>query len=465
MKKHSLASIILLIVLLYNCFIPNCLASANEPDYYLFPMYIERGIPSQAWYTKLIDLKGLNQKHVNGTLHFELVPDMSAKNEYKVKDPYGEEINVIVRPGFMNYSYDVPFGSDDFVDSEFTRLARSISSNFGKNLNSGQEFGIENKKAYKALFDHAFLHEWGTIEQNNHIWRVGKVYPSHFPVDNIDASFDFLSSYAKFKKYMGENHLWVKWQNDPEKEVTGWFNSEIFYFDQELNPNRRLINDLGPGSKHLAQIPEFLTGTFKFSEKYIKGSGLPFCLRVITRPIAISKEYDSAGNIKAIEKPLFPLIPQRIFLRKNNEKILNLISEETDPFDSSAEQCDYVLRYILKEKPSSGIDLKLQDENPIVEVVYSYGLGGYTHDTVYVYKNREAADKHRYTYKINNNDNESYLEETYANEITEQVTLHNSLNNKVFPQTGDSSNIIIYSVILIFAVFSLLLVLRKKSQL
>lgn len=466
MKKYRLPSIIFLIVLLsVYCFIPSCLASATESDYYSFPMYIERGIPSQAWYTKLIDLKGLNQKHVKGTLHFELVPDKSADDKYTVESPYGDEINVIVRPGVMNYSYDVPFSSDDFVDPDFTRLARSISSNFGFDSKTKKEFGTDHIKTYTDLFDHAFLHEWGTIEQNNHIWRVGKVYPSHFPVDNIDASFDFLSSYDKFKKYMDKKDLWVKWGNDPDKEVTGWFNSEIFYFDKELDANRPLINDLGPGSEHLAQISEFLKGTFRFSEKYIKGSGWPFCLRVITRPIAISKECDPAGNIKAIEKPLFPLIPQRIFLRKNNEKILNLISEETDPFGSSAEECDYILRYILKEKPSSGIDLKLPDEDPIVEVVYSYGLGGYTHDTVYVYKNREAADKHRYIYKINNNINDRYLEETYANEITEQVTLRNSLKTKTFPQTGDSSNITIYSAILIFAVFSLLLVLRKKSQL
>lgn len=462
MKKHRLLSIILLTVLLsVNCFIPNCLAIVAEPDYYLFPMYIERGIPSQAWYTKLIDLKGLNQKHVNGTLHFELVPDESAKGEYKVESPQGGEIKVVVRPGVMNYSYDVPFSSDDFVDPEFTRLARSISSDFGRNLNSGQEFGAENKKAYKALFDHAFMHEWGTIQRNANIWRVGKVLPSHFPVVRTDNSFEFLSSYAKFKKYMDENHLWINWQNDPEKDVTGWYNKEDFYFDKELNPDRRLINYSNiRSSKHLAQIPEFLTGTFKFSEKYIKGSGLPFCLNVITRPIAISKEYDSSGNIAAIEKPLFPFIPQRDFIIKNNYTLQEMFSDpQFDPFN------DYVLRYILREKPSSGIDLKLQDENPIVEFVYSSGLDQVFHDTVYVYKNREAADKHRYTYKINNNGNERYLQETYANEITEQVTLHNSLNNKAFPQTGDNSNIIIYSVIFIFAVFSLLLILRKKSQL
>ena len=468
MRKYRLPSIIFLIVLLsVNYFVPYCLASAVEPDFFVFPMYIERGIPSQAWYTKLIDLKGLNQKNVKGTLHFELVPDESAKDEYKVESPYGDEISVIVRPGVMNYSYDVPFSSDDFEDPEFTRLARSISSKFGKNFNSNQEFGVDHIKTYTDFFDHAFLHEWGTIEQNNHIWRVGKVYPSHFPVDNIDASFDFLSSYDKFKKYMDKKDLWVKWGNDPDKEVTGWFNSEIFYFDKELDANRPLINDLGPGSEHLAQISEFLKGTFRFSEKYIKGSGWPFCLRVITRPIAISKEYDPAGNIKAIEKPLFPLIPQRIFLRKNNEKIQDIINEQLDPFGPPVEECDYVLRYILKEKPSSGIDLKVSDENPIVEVVYSVGLGGFTHDTVYVYKNREAADKHRYTYKIMEDNLNYYCEETYANEHTEKVVLRNTLKNSnttAYPQTGDTDNIILYVVMLIFAILCLSFILRRKKQ-
>lgn len=92
MKKFLSISIVLLLAIVINLFIPfagvaNSVASANAVNEYNILDYVYAtlhgidgsggGIVDQYWYTKLIKLDGYNKKDIKGTLHYEIVPDES----------------------------------------------------------------------------------------------------------------------------------------------------------------------------------------------------------------------------------------------------------------------------------------------------------------------------------------------------------------------------------------------------
>lgn len=174
--------------------------------YYRDNIYCSETVAQQAWYTKLIKLDNINRKHVSGTLNFELVPDKNAKGEYFREDNQddGGQINpeegggqidtgegggrinngdedrlppgsggddpqesVKIVPGVTEFSYKVPFSSDDYVDEKFNELALGTKDPAGNSLD---------------LFNHASVHEWGRIDTSDNIIaiRIGKLYEQQF---------------------------------------------------------------------------------------------------------------------------------------------------------------------------------------------------------------------------------------------------------------------------------------------
>lgn len=404
------------------------------------------GVTASLWYTKLINLQGYRGRDVKGTLHFELVPDTETKPyEYKVssgfnnpKDPDDPRnfIYVSVAPGEIPYKYDVPFSSDDFVDPEFNRLARKASLA----VRNGDD------EAYKAiideLFDHAFLHEWGTIQSSDHgqTARVRKVMRSQF--DWGDPEY-IDENYKQFLDMM--DGYWVHWKNDPETKVTGWKCSQE---SEGCKDPTKGFGSYEEGCQLLAEYPKFLDGTFRYSKVFTLHANpvVRYSLANITRPIAISKTYDAFGNITSIEKPLFPSLEQHIF----TDMILENESYNNDGIK--------VYRYILKEKPATGIALNIPKQEIIVDVVVNYSTC-----TVYMYKDRATANKQRYDF---NASRDQYFVggNPLPNEFTSAVKLENKYPSDEYPLTGDSMNIVLYIGLIALSVATALYFIKRKTN-
>ena len=427
------------------------------------------GFVDQTWYTKLIDLQGYQGKDIEGTLHFELVPDTSAHDEYTVKSKYYDEKNpkdpdnyskVKVVPGIMTFKYDTPFSSDDFVDEEFNRLTRNAKTDFtyawsGDKATTGEKVRAEQ---ILKLFSHAFMHEWGTVVTSDYssVYRVGKVEPSDF---QSKEDFDI------YDEKMKNNNQWVNWKNDPEKQVTGYKTNTVdFDLKNEAQYNRSPIKLNEHVYKHLAEIPEFVDGTMDFGAEFIPPyTNLSYTLYAITRNIAISKTYDAAGNITSIEKPLFPSVPLLDFYAQHNEKLFPDDYWKNGPF-KDIDDCDYVFRYILKEKDATGIDITPMDANIVVEVAYQREYG-YHSPNIRMFRDETKAKKNRYTYRTN----KDYLMNPLANETTDRLQVGNYLRVKTtpspngYPQTGDSNHVWLYIALIGVALTTTILIIRKRK--
>ena len=423
------------------------------------------GFADQTWYTKLIDLRGYQGKDIEGTLHFELVPDTSAHDEYTVKNKYYDEKNpddpnnyskVKVVPGIMTFKYDTPFSSDDFVDEEFNRLTRNAKTDFtyawsGDKATNGEKVRAEH---IRKLFNHAFMHEWGTVLTSDYssVYRVGKVEPSDF---QSKEDFDI------YDEKMKNNNQWVNWKNDPEKQVTGYkTRPDDFDFDlkKEAQYNRSPIKLNEYVFKHLAEIPEFVDGTMDFGAEFIPPyDQRSYNLYAITRNIAISKTYDAAGNITSIEKPLFPSVPLLDFYAQHNEKVFPDNYWENGPF-KDIDDCDYVFRYILKEKDATGIDITPMDEKIVVEVAYQRGYN-YHEPSIRMFRDETKAKENRYTYRTN----KDYLMNPLANETTDRLQVANHLRRPGYPQTGDTNHVWLYLALIGVALTTTLLIIRKRK--
>ena len=421
------------------------------------------GFVDQAWYTKLIDLRGYQGKDIEGTLHFELVPDTSAHDEYTVKNKYYNEENpddpdnyskVKVVPGLMTFKYDTPFSSDDFVDEEFNRLTRNAKTDFTYAWSGDKATTVEKVRAEHILklFSHAFMHEWGTVLTSDYssVYRVGKVEPSDF---QSKEDFDI------YDEKMKNNNQWVNWKNDPEKQVTG-YKTDAFDFDlkKEARYNRSPISLNEHVYKHLAEIPEFVDGTMDFGAEFIPPyDQRSYNLYAITRNIAISKTYDAAGNITSIEKPLFPSVPLLDFYAQHNEKVFPDNYWENGPF-KDIDDCDYVFRYILKEKDATGIDITPMDEKIVVEVAYQRGYN-YHEPSIRMFRDETKAKENRYTYRTN----KDYLMNPLANETTDRLQVANHLRRPGYPQTGDNNHVWLYLALIGVALTTTLLIIRKRK--
>ena len=422
------------------------------------------GIVDQVWYTKFLDMRGYKGRKVSGTLHFELVPDTTANEEYTVKSPvYNEKFpdnpdnyyKVKVVPGIMSYKYDTPFSSDDFVDEEFNRLVTEAHTDFTYSWLNGQKKTADDVRAemIMKLFDHAFLHEWGTILSSiRDIYRVGKVLPSHF---------GSREDYDQYCNSMENSHLWVNWKNDPEKHVTGYKTvpNDTVNLELEAKADRPLIRDNEQMKMHLATISSFLSGKMSFTSQFVNPrDNIQYTLYAITRPIAISKTYDAAGNITSIEKPLFPSVPLLDFYAKHNAYLFPEDFYDNGGPIKDIDDCDYIFRYKLIERDATGVDVTPADEEVIVEVAYQRGYT-YHEPTIRMYQNEKKAKENRYTYRV-----KPGVMDPFVSETTDKVRVLNRVNVKDYPQTGDNNHIWLYLALLGVATTTLFIIRKRKTN-
>lgn len=382
--------------------------------YYRDNIYCSETVAQQAWYTKLIKLDNINRKHVSGTLNFELVPDKNAKGEYFREDNQddggqinpeegGGQINpeegggqidtgdedelppgsgvddfqesVKIVPGVTEFSYKVPFSSDDYVDEKFNELALGTKDPAGNSLD---------------LFNHASVHEWGRIDTSDNIIaiRIGKLYEQQFQNKELGFSQNEIKeNFEQQKTDSVKDEYKLSWPGDTDTEgVVGWKNS---FGSKYYNSEDHLYDFLGAyefGSQFLNDDEDFRNGTFNVVEKFHLNNNLAvnFYLRMTTRPIAISKTYDDQGNIKSIEKPLIPSKDAYSFIQKHNDSLMKEGHEDVNGY-----VIDKVFRYRLIEKSPDGIDLKPSEKQMIVDVT---AYGDQIND-IHVFEDEESADK------------------------------------------------------------------------
>lgn len=317
-------------------------------------------VAQSIWYTKLIDLTGYNKKDIKGTLNFELLPsNMGNKKYYAAKDDTKTKF-LEVLPGKSNFSYKVPFSSDDFVDAKFNNLAMQAADTNGNSI---------------ELFDYALLHEWGRMVSSDHgqTAGVGPLIPERWNNDFASGTYEEMKQI--FDEQLAPDH-YVDWEGDPVHNIIGWKSSQEFHTHNTLND---WIGSYEDGSQSLLEYPEFINGTFRYSQVFTLAANpaVSYKLKCITRPIAISKEYDADGNIKSIEKPLLPSTDfSRLMYQYKYDDQDNYIGDEYG---------NKILRYTLKENKAEGIDLEVENENLIVDVYPD-------RDTVYMFKDVESAD-------------------------------------------------------------------------
>ena len=543
MKRIKFISLLLLLVLIFNMLIAAAGGSGGSvgggSDFHIRKiMHNVYNITGQTWYTKLIDLTGYNGKNVSGTLEFELVPDTSASGtityplDYLDSEGLTQTVNVtaITHPGFETFKYEVPFSSYDFVDPEFNQLCNDVRSDFGIIYTSSKDgtvntddrnppikpggfnsandswikpdapnnFGYYNEanlRNYIKLFNHAFMHEWGTAVEMPRI--ISKPGENPTPSDDMviyhsakfsRSQFKTDEEYNRILKIMNDHNLWVNWDNDPEKHVTGW---ECFRNLRNHEMHSSYITDPDKAIRESRRnlLSGFNTKKFSlFDYSYKKGSSSGADLKCITRPIAISKKYDASGNIVAIEKPLLPSMAQMAFERMNSYGAFNMLMQQPggppiiDGRDIDVEY--HVFRYILKEKPSKGINLQISDDEIIVDFIFhSKNPMGFasTQPIFYVniYKDRASADAYRYRFPkryglLRNKDHTiaydffRYTSMEFCHEITDRVQLKNKYipsitpTPKPTPQTGDSENVWVYAALLMLSVATAVFISKKK---
>lgn len=333
-------------------------------------------VPQQAWYTKLIKLENLKSKDVNGTLNFDLVPDNSANKKYlksnEIDEITKEQSTVDVVPGLVNHSYKIPFSSNDYVDKKFNELAWA--------------FRNDGEQAY-ALFNYAFLHEWGRIETstNTSSFSVGKLDPKQFSNPGLGMTAEEQKDYYESQAdELKKDEYKLSWGDDPDTDgVMGWKNN---FGTEYYNSEDHLYDFLGAyefGSQFLNEYEDFRKGTFDVVNEFSlsKNIAVNYTLKMTTRPIAINKTYDAQGNIKTIEKPLIPAKDAYNFIEKHNKKI--------DEEQIVNYYKNKIFRYKLIEKQSEGVDLPLPEKDLIVDVL---AYGG--KDTeIYVFENEKEADE------------------------------------------------------------------------
>lgn len=567
MKRIKFLSLLLLLALVFDMPVVNAGSSGGSGSGYVSSiniMYNVYNIPGQTWYTKLIDLTGYKGKNVSGTLEFELVPDNTAsgteKYNLEYEDYKGKTRNVNVtavkHPGFQTFKYEVPFSSDDFVDPKFNQLCKDVKSDFGiiySDLNSDivlpndrdsfpagllnsandswikpngrNNYGYYNEanlRNYIKLFNHAFMHEWGTATESPRMVKIGEspnqsddmvIYHS---TKASRSQFNTDEEYNNFLAYMDNNNLWPNWQNDPEKHVAAWEcfrnlpNREMDY-SYVAEPDKAIKNSR---KNLLSKDKAFSEGKFSLFDHSFK-MGAPFGanLVAITRPIAISKKYDASGNIVAIEKPLLPSVAQMDFESTNSLEVRKMLKpnppvppgpparvaaggppvviDDDDDFPGMDFDVKYhIIRYILKEKPSKGINLQIPDDEIIVDFIYhEKNPLGFMYPICYVniYKDRASADAYRYRFpkrykKIFNQDGSTrfeysrYTSTEFCHEITDSVQVKNKYiptitptptvpttpnSPQSYPRTGDSENVWVYVALLMLSI-AMVVFIRKK---
>lgn len=217
-----------------------------------------------------------------------------------------------------------------------------------------------------------------------------------------------------------------------------------------------------------------VTDTFNFKAK--ENEACVYYLETVTRPIALSKEYDTKGSIISIVKPLMPADNafELINMYDDYEKIKNIRSKYMEEDEGNLEM---IFRYKLKENKAEGVNLELSDKELIVDV---WEDGNY----ILMFENEEEADKY-YKQALYDEDkdrkwfagiNSMNYKLKYANNIdlvnkivnTEEPKDKTPKNNKKIdsPKTGDHSQPLVLTSAIILAVIliTLLLIINKRRN-
>lgn len=427
-------------------------------------------------FRKVIKLDGYKGKDISGILNFELVPDSKANLLYGDKD----KTHVRILPGISKYSYQVPFSSDDYVDDEYNKLAWDVINYERTNKHPAYNDEDIKRELQSKFVDHALLHEWGRLDNGDHSMqiRVGKLLPEQF--NNKGGKEEYEKQAKMIEDYAKEGKK-ISWEGDTDTEhIIGWKTGRDHILDKSKIRAYDFLGSYKTNSENLLDYESFrdgsmsVTDTFNFKAK--ENESYVYCLETVTRPIALSKDYDSKGNIISIVKPLMPADNafELANMYEDYEKIENIREKhmEKDEIDFQM-----IFRYKLKENKAEGVNLGISDKELIVDV-WEYG------NYILMFENEEEADKY-YEQALYDEDingkwfagiNSSNYKLKYANDIdlvnkivnTEEPKDKEPKNNKKIdsPKTGDRSQPLVLTSAIILAVIliTLLLIINKRRN-
>ena len=430
-------------------------------------------------FRKVIKLDGYKGKDISGILNFELVPDNNANLLYGDKN----DTHVRILPGISKYSYQVPFSSDDYVDDEYNKLAWDVINYERTNKDPAfDDEGIKRELQSKFV-DHALLHEWGRLDNGDHSMqiRVGKLLPEQFNnqggKEEYDKQRNIIKEYAKEGKK-------ISWEKDSETEdIIGWKTGRDHILGKSKIRAYDFLGSYKTNSENLLDYESFcdgsmsVTDTFNFKAK--ENEAYVYRLETVTRPIALSKEYDSKGNIISIVKPLMPADNafELVNMYDDYEKIENIRLKYMEEDEGNLEM---IFRYKLKENKAEGVNLDISDKELIVDV-WEYG------NYVLMFENEEEADKY-YKQALYDEDkdrkwfagiNSMNYKLKYANDIDlvnkivntyepkDKTPKKNNNHKKIESlRTGDHSQPLVLTSAIILAVIliTLLLIINKRRN-
>ena len=317
-------------------------------------------------YGKSIDLSGLGLENVQGKLHFRLTPEPGASGNYEFwgqdhhPDDPDPRSRIKIVPGVMTFDYELPFSSDDYVDTKYNEMVMSSLQTNGDNV---------------ALMNHALLHEWGRLVSSDHgqTALVGKITPAMFGGDR-EKYEEALSKYS------------VDWSayGDPETAVVGW---KCSYEPENLASEDCLIGLEDSGCENLNTYPDFQNGSFQYSEVFTlyQNKAVTYIVPLITRPIAIRKIRDENNRIVGIDKPLFPSM--EIYRFQERHAQLNVPAED-DNYQGEGPSPDLIYRYRLSETTAEGLELEGDGTSLIVDVVGPDITGN-----IFMFRTEDEADQ------------------------------------------------------------------------
>lgn len=487
--KIKKLSIIILTIILFIGILPVSAENKDKQDepgdgakvaLYSNNIFAPMRVYQEMKFRKVIKLDGYKGKDISGILNFELLPDNKANLIYGDKN----ETHVRILPGISKYSYQVPFSSDDYVDDEYNKLAWDVINY--ERTNKHPAFNDEDiKRELQSKFiDHALLHEWGRLDNGDHSVqiRVGKLLPEQF--NNQGGKEEYDRQIQIIKEY-ADNGKKISWKDDPDTEhIIGWKTGKDHILDKSKIRAHDFLGSYKTNSENLLDYESFcdgsmsVTDTFNFKAK--ENESYVYRLETVTRPIALSKEYDSKGNILTIVKPLMPADNAFELVKMYDddyEKIENIKSkymeEDENPFET-------IFRYKLKENKAEGVNLGISDKELIVDV-WEYG------NYILMFENEEEADKYykQALYDEITNErwfagiNSSNYKLKYANNIDlvnkivnteepkDKTPKKNNNHKKIeSPRTGDQSQPLVLTSAIILAVIliTLLLIINKRRN-
>ena len=487
--KIKKLSIIILTIILFIGILPVNAENVDKQDQpgggakaalYSNNIFAPMRVYQEMKFRKVIKLDGYKGKDISGVLNFELVPDNNANLIYGDKN----DTHVRILPGISKYSYQVPFSSEDYVDDEYNRLAWDVINY--ERMNKDPRFSDEGiKRELQSKFiDHALLHEWGRLDNGDHSMqiRVGKLLPEQF--NNQGGKEEYDRQIQIIKEY-ADNGKKISWKDDPDTEhIIGWKTGKDHILDKSKIRAHDFLGSYKTNSENLLDYESFCDGSMSvtdiFNFKAEENESYVYRLETVTRPIALSKEYDSKGNIISIVKPLMPADNAFELVKMYDddyEKIENIKSKHMEEDENSFET---IFRYRLKENKAQGVNLDISDKELIVDV-WEYG------NYILMFENEDEADKYykqalydedkdrkwfaginSMNYKLKYANNIDLVNKIVNNYEPKDKTPKKNNNHKKIesPRTGDNSQPLVLTSAIILAVIliTLLLIINKRRN-